>query len=370
VSPAGREAGVGESVTLGRLALEQLPDLDAAIDELASPARVLSRVARPRRRRGGGLGMSGAPVTSGRRADVEQVLADGRRAALKVRDTDPQHVTLTPDEQVGLEAVILLFGRPALLIENGSFATAPAGWEVLEAERPRIEATIRSVGRIELLNRGMVGTGFLVAPGVIMTNRHVAEVFALPVDAGGWTFKVGRTPVIDYLDERGAASSATFRILGVIGIHSDVRIDLALLRVDPDALEAAPADWIAPGPLPLSQSEPLVRDAERFVYVVGHPASDNQGITPPEVMTRIFGDIYEVKRLQPGALTSISATLPRFSHDCSTLGGNSGSCVVDLETHRVVGLHFSGGYRETNYAVALWRLTDDPLLRHAGVEFV
>ncbi len=105
------------------------------------------------------------------------------------------------------------------------------------------------------------------------------------------------------------------------------------------------------------------------VYLVGYPASDNQGITPPEVLTRIFGDVFEVKRLQPGTMTAISSALPRFSHDCSTLGGNSGSCVVALDTHQVIGLHFSGGYKESNFAVALWRLAQDRFLLDAGVQF-
>ena len=363
---------MGEPITLATRALEQVPDLDAAIDELAAPSRVLSRIARSRRRQPGGalesmVDVVAAPAAS---AETERVLEDGRRAAMKVRaSADPRHVALTADEQVGLEAVILLFGRPALLVQNGTFSTPPTGWEVLDAERPHIERTIRSVGRIELLNRGMVGTGFLVAPDVVMTNRHVAEVFSLPSDGGGWTFKLGRTPVIDYIDERDATTSATYKVTGVIGIHSDVRIDLALLRVDASPLGGVPAGWTTPEVLTVSSVAPVPGDGDYQVYVVGYPATDNQGLTPPDVMTRIFGDIYEVKRLQPGTMTAVSATLPRFSHDCSTLGGNSGSCVVDMRSHQVIGLHFSGGYRESNYAVALWKLLDDPLLRDAGVQF-
>ena len=56
-------------------------------------------------------------------------------------------------------------------------------------------------------------------------------------------------------------------------------------------------------------------------------------------------------------------------HDASTLGGNSGSCVVDLDSGRVIGLHFAGQYMQYNEAVALWRLADDPLLVRAGVNF-
>ena len=84
-------------------------------------------------------------------------------------------------------------------------------------------------------------------------------------------------------------------------------------------------------------------------------------------MRQIFSDIYDVKRLQPGVITSWADGADIFIHDCSTLGGNSGSPVLDLETHQVVGLHFGGRYLSGNNAIPLWRLTDDELLRSSGV---
>ena len=42
---------------------------------------------------------------------------------------------------------------------------------------------------------------------------------------------------------------------------------------------------------------------------------------------------------------------------------------MDLDTHRVVGLHFGGSFRVGNYAVPLWTLTGDPLMRRAAVNF-
>ena len=83
----------------------------------------------------------------------------------------------------------------------------------------------------------------------------------------------------------------------------------------------------------------------------------------------IFGGTYEVKRLQPGTVMQVDTARKVFTHDCSTLGGNSGSCVVDLRTGLVIGLHFGGGYRRANFAVALWALADDPLLKRARVGF-
>jgi hypothetical protein len=107
----------------------------------------------------------------------------------------------------------------------------------------------------------------------------------------------------------------------------------------------------------------------RPVYVVGYPAWDGRR-NEPESMRRIFMDVYNVKRLQPGAATEFTPGGLVMKHDCSTLGGNSGSPVFDLTDHRVLGLHFGGRYRLGNFAVPLWELVEDPLLARAEVNWV
>jgi V8-like Glu-specific endopeptidase len=49
-----------------------------------------------------------------------------------------------------------------------------------------------------------------------------------------------------------------------------------------------------------------------------------------------------------------------FSHDASTLGGNSGSAVVDLGSNggSVIGLHFGGMSREQNWAHAVAKIQE------------
>jgi endonuclease G len=66
-------------------------------------------------------------------------------------------------------------------------------------------------------------------------------------------------------------------------------------------------------------------------------------------MDEIFGNIYNKKRLAPGQITGSQST--RLLHDCSTLGGNSGSAIVDLKSGQAVGLHFAGRFLEANFAV-------------------
>jgi endonuclease G len=45
-------------------------------------------------------------------------------------------------------------------------------------------------------------------------------------------------------------------------------------------------------------------------------------------------------------------------HNCTTLGGNSGSVVLDLDTGEALGLHFSGSFLRTNYAVRADRVKE------------
>ena len=66
-------------------------------------------------------------------------------------------------------------------------------------------------------------------------------------------------------------------------------------------------------------------------------------------MERIYGKVYNKKRLAPGGVTRMEDAL--LWHNCTTLGGNSGSVVFDLNSGQALGLHFSGSFLVTNYAV-------------------
>ena len=293
--------------------------------------------------------------------NAPDLVALGSRALVKISNQGSK-AKLDPGEQRGLEAIVLLEGRPAILIQEGKFFPPPSAWQVLETQRTQIQTVFRSVGRIEVSGHprlDWVGTGFLVAPGVVMTNRHVAVEFSQQ-SGGKWKFTSGIKPRIDYVEEFGTSTSAEFALTGVIGIHD--KLDLALLRAQITTANGAKP----PQPLPIRSSKPKTIQ-NRKVYTVGYPAWDGRRNDPAE-MRKIFGEIFEVKRLQPGEMTGLTGKV--FKHDCSTLGGNSGSCVVDLETHQVLGLHFGGRYLEGNTAVALWTLTGDPLLKQAKVNFV
>ncbi|MFD3534090.1 trypsin-like serine peptidase [Streptomyces sp. NPDC058664] len=328
-------------------------DLEAEIAESTfelpagvAPAAEISRFAREERARVLEAGVSGLEKLAAHREDE-----------------------LDGDEAFGVEAIVLLEGRPAILVQRQDFAPQRDEWVALDAQRPAIRESLTRVGRVEVTGHprlDWVGTAFLVGPRTVMTNRHVAVEFSrLQGDGSPWVFEYGMSARVDPAEElpvdgEPPGAFAPYEVTEIIGIHEDV--DMALLRVEPSA------DGGLPAPLAVAADAPASLPG-RPVYVVGYPAWDGRR-NEPESMRRIFMDVYNVKRLQPGMATEFTPGGLVMKHDCSTLGGNSGSPVFDLTDHRVLGLHFGGRYRTGNFAVPLWELVDDPLLTAAEVNWV
>lgn len=352
-----------------------LPDLDALEEQLENePGEIISRAFPARdpglRVRAAIIGNQNE-LTSTRfdRLDTaleqqrQEYVQTAKRAVRKIR-TKGEDAELEPHEVVGLEAIVQIVGRPAILIQDDRFFPPPQGWEMLEQARASIESTCRSVGRIDVIGHPSLqwaGTGFLVAEDVVMTNRHVATDFCRWESGTRWVFEADVTANIDYVEELGAITPSEFALESIIGVHE--KFDLALFKVSRTSAQGSPA----PEPLTVASEFPDATEG-RKVYVVGYPTWDGRR-NDPDVMQRIFSNIYSVKRLQPGEIQRVFKEKSVLNHDCSTLGGNSGSCVIDLETNQVIGLHFGGQYLESNEAVALWTLTDDSLLKEAKIRF-
>jgi endonuclease G, mitochondrial len=248
------------------------------------------------------------------------------------------------DMPMGMEAIILSVGRPVLFVRKNTFEIPSSDvWtDRLRDAQKHLEQIIPAVGRIEVRNHDeldWVGTGWLVRDDIVVTNRHVANEFG--VSAGqGFTFKKnlsGRTikPSIDFREEFNEPEEDEFQIKEVLFIHADPGPDMAFLRLDKKAERP-----------PIELADNVDKDTD--VAVIGYPARDGRRNPGPD-MARIFGDVYDVKRLAPGSLTKIDDNY--CYHDCTTLGGNSGSAVIDLKSGKALGLHFSGSFKKTNYAV-------------------
>ena len=126
----------------------------------------------------------------------------------------------------------------------------------------------------------------------------------------------------------------------LLHIEDDDGADFAFLKVERNGAGGHLSPSLRPSTTPVTASQ--------YVATVGYPAADSR-IPEHELMSRLFGDKYNVKRLAPGQVQRLADGL--VLHDCSTLGGNSGSPVLALDTGEVVGLHFGGSFLWRNEAV-------------------
>ncbi len=257
----------------------------------------------------------------------------------------------TAGGELQVETIVMRTGRPVLAIKQDeaqlTFDDADSTvWQGrLALARSHLVAATKAVGRIEVVGHDLdwLGTGWLVAPETIVTNRHVAAEFGRR-DGTRFVFRQGldgqpMRASIDLLEEIGREASLTFQLREILHIEDADGPDLAFLRVD-----QLGGDFPA-APIRLAEAS----QPDDFVAVIGYPARDSR-IPDADLMDHIFGNVYDKKRLAPGQLLEPSADAIR--HDCSTLGGNSGSVVLSLDSGKAVGLHFAGRFLEANFAVA------------------
>jgi endonuclease G len=282
---------------------------------------------------------------------LRQYNASLRSEAEPIGDDEIAELALPPERALEQESIILRRRRPVLAVRNGTATlefTDPADgslWkQPLQNARTLLDPAIAAVGRIDLKNNPdytWVGTGWLVHKNVLVTNRHVAEVFSAYSD-DGFVFQTGMDgdmeAAVDFLEEIDRAQQRLFQVRKILYIEPPSGPDLAFLEVDRSGGELAT-------PILLSQREPSDCPS---VVTIGYPAYDSR-IPEPDLMEKIYGKVYDKKRLAPGSITDFDDQ--HISHNCTTLGGNSGSAVVDLKTGEAVGLHFSGTFMRTNFAV-------------------
>lgn len=288
-------------------------------------------------------------------------------AASKVREMKEGLDTGHPG---ALEAIIERFTRPVYLVQDSTFHEPGDAFdnseniaEKLEGARQALESVIPSVGRVDVRNHRLdwVGTGWIVGPGIVATNRHVAEEFARAEDEG-FAYRVNglgskMRATMDWRHEHMRSDESRFRVDEVVWIEPDGSFDVALLRI----AETGEDDEPQPPAIALASEPDLA--VGRWVAVVGYPARDSRNSL--EDQQRIFDGIYNVKRLAPGQVTAVSGG-GLLEHDATTLGGNSGSAVVDFDTGSALALHFGGLEGKENYAVQAPRIAEI-ISRHAGI---
>jgi serine protease len=303
----------------------------------------------------------------------DQLLRDGEVVLGRLRDGQPVPPGVGP--RTALEALVLLQGRPALrLSDDGVDPDDPelGEWEGAIVLHQTFAEQQRSVGRVNTTRGVHAGTGFVVGDGLVMTNRHVLEAIAFPTPSrtnpSAWV--LAGQPTVN-VSPSGTDAARDFRILEVIFSGPDAiegridlgHLDLALLRVEQANAQGA----ALPAALKLAGQAEAAGAAKLFV--VGYPAmptvlpKDEAGKRRMDVVERlrqIFDMTYGVRYLSPGLVMTSPEEVPDspqhwvFTHDATSLGGNSGSCVLSFDhSLDVAGLHFAGDWLRANYAHAI-----------------
>jgi V8-like Glu-specific endopeptidase len=213
----------------------------------------------------------------------------------------------TPQSVVGLNQL-----RP--------IGTAPSSYQVLG----------HAIARLRIMtDEGQAFcTGFLLSEDLLLTNEHCVktadEASSLLADFGYDSWSARATVV------RGATLVAL-----------DPGLDYALLRLTKP---------VEPSPGRLYVETASQARAQEELIVIQHPGGEPKQVSIEGCVVAGID--------QPGA--TIAKT--DFQHGCDTMGGSSGSPVLDRATGRVVGLHHFG-YREgvdepVNQAVEIRRILD------------
>jgi endonuclease G, mitochondrial len=298
----------------------------------------------------------------------QKQLARLRRYNVSIRENDPKLAeevrdrgfeamipeAVSPEaveEMLGLESITMRTQRPVLAIRDNvtqlvfiDDADSKIWGERLTKARPLLDVAIPTVGRIDLTGAQFdwVGSGWLVAENIIVTNRHVAREFAVRKD-DGFAFKMGLIEQmgadVDFLQEIDNPKKLVFKLVRPLHIEEPPGPDVAFFEI-----EMVSGDARLAKPIELASTVATTQQAA----TIGYPAYDSR-IPEPDLMERIYGKVYNKKRLAPGSVTRVENAL--LWHNCTTLGGNSGSVVFDLNSGQALGLHFSGSFLLTNYAV-------------------
>jgi glutamyl endopeptidase len=290
----------------------------------------------------------------------------------------------------GLEAVIRTDGsRPVLFVEDDFVdVTAPSVGDYA-ARLSRLEDAIRrvcrSVGRVDdptAYPLGYQGTAWMVAEGLVATNYHVLQAIAPGGVRRGGRFEgrlntgaavhFGHEVRKPWPERRfpirrvvsvGREGAAEFAQMALGGLNFD-GLDLAILELEPVAGRPFPVPLrVARGDDPCTRGG--LASVGRGVYLVGYPGNDHS--TTPDLFVQLFAGVKSFKRFAPGVIMMASGDVPDdprgwiVTHDASTLGGNSGSALADLDAdgQTVLGLHFAGQHERQNWAYGLERITQE-----------
>ena len=273
----------------------------------------------------------------------------------------------------------VIFPGSPMQAANVATPLSPAGQltasnlQMLTGQYAALRPAYHATGRIGYAQDGKptaedysFGTGFLITPNHVMTNRHVhgfyGHYLTSPEDCGG----------IEFIAEKDKDASDFIPFNGQPPLLLP-GLDIAIYTLSRSAGNRAPISRV---PIPTEELE------GREIAVIGYP--DTHDPNNPDILAVVEDDpIFAVKRISQGHIFRHSTDnddpygvqvevneddatkfpMTAICHNASTLGGNSGSPILDLKTGELLGVHFAGhkifNQKEAaNLAMAIAQLTE------------
>lgn len=274
-----------------------------------------------------------------------------------------------------LENIVLMHGRPAIAVKNGTFA-APEEWKQLDDKRALIELAIAATGRLNTPEHksGLqwAGAGVVVGDDLIAAARYMIEG-SLPAKTrhtlapGPLDSKMWFEPRQE--DEGAPVKPFGFEVTEVVLCHPILHI--ALLRVP--GLQKAGIRPLVSAAKPPRKETKIVRvtyvgqdsrvDAVLQSQVFGGRLNGAKWILPGLVTSAP-----RMKKTWPSPKDALLFLLPKdmLAYDSNTLGGIGGP-VVSLETGEMLGYGTSRQYLKGNWAVPMWEVIRDKRVRDLGI---
>jgi hypothetical protein len=206
----------------------------------------------------------------------------------------------------------------------------------IDRASPEIQQWGRSVARLLFIDQGsgkqFLCSGFLVGPDLFLTNNHCID-----------TDSEMRSGLAEFDYDKSNATPLTLRFKKILNTNRELDFTLLRLTTNPGR-QPLPFDLNPVIEPPAPSTEP------RALVVIEHPAGKPKQVS------------IENCKVLGGKVAGITAALTDFGHGCDTLGGSSGSPVLDIKSGKVLGLHHLGfppnATRPVNRAVKIRQILD------------
>lgn len=250
------------------------------------------------------------------------------------------------DQIKGKGAIVELWvGEPIeklrLTIDKYAYATIPSYPKAITGQddrrpitqaSPALQQLGRAVARLRFIANDQAQaycTGFLISNTLLVTNEHCIRTQAEMLSA-----------IIDFDYNASGISPDSYRAIGLEATSAPLDYSIIRLAGQPGRNHGK-LDWLPA--VTVTDNLPLV--------VVQHPAGEPQQVSI--LGCKVLGTQRQ----------GIEARLTDFGHLCDTLGGSSGSPVLDWQSNKIAGLHHLGflpnSTNPVNQAVHFRLILDD-----------